>query len=162
MAKPLKFKDFLTVDYTPGMPDEVSKNAKKRKMDTPTGNTGEAVETEALTTTQRLKRGRQMKRFHKRIEIGQQRAKRRTASLAVVKRRAQKQARNMVAKRMAKGVDKSDLTPQRKREIEQRMDRPQVKARIDRLVKKLMPRIRRAEIDRKRGGSGKIDRPAIG
>jgi len=161
MAKPLKFKDFLTVDYTPGMPDLISKNAKKRKMDTPTGNTGEGVETEALSTTQRLKRGRQMKRYHKRIEIGQQKAKRRTASQDVLKRRAQKQARKMVADRLAKG-DKGDLTPQRKQEIEKRMDRPEVKNRIDRLVKKLMPRIRRAELDRKRGGSGKIDKPGIG
>lgn len=44
MDKKLGFKDFLAVDYAPGMPDLIKKNAKKRKQDTPTGNTGEAVE----------------------------------------------------------------------------------------------------------------------
>lgn len=146
MAKPLNFKDFLTVDYTPGMPDEVSKNAKKRKGDTPTGNTNEA-----LTTADRLKRSRQMKRFKSRIAIGREKAKKRTASAAVVKKRAQKQARALVAKKMAQGIDKSELSPQRKAEIEKRLDTPAAKKRIERLVKKLIPRVRKAEMERKRG-----------
>ena len=38
MAKPLTFRDFLTVDYAPGMPDIIKKNAKKRKgMDVDSG-----------------------------------------------------------------------------------------------------------------------------
>ena len=31
--KKLGFKDFLTVDYVPGMPDLIKKKAKKRKQD---------------------------------------------------------------------------------------------------------------------------------
>ena len=62
MAK-LGFKDFLTVDYAPGMPDQVKKNAKKRKMDTPTGNTNEDAVDEALTQQQRRARSRQLKKY---------------------------------------------------------------------------------------------------
>ena len=40
MAK-LGFKDFLAVDYAPGMPDLIKKNAKKRKQDTTGGNNAE-------------------------------------------------------------------------------------------------------------------------
>ena len=160
MAKPLSFKNFITVDYTPGEPEEVSRNAKKRKMDTPTGNTGESVKTEALTTQQRLKKARQMKRYQSRIAIGRKKAEKRIASPDVLKRRAQKQARSMVAKKMAQGVDKSELTPQRKAEIEKRMDKPAVKARIDRLVKKMIPRVRRAELERKRGKKSSTPKPA--
>lgn len=41
MAKKLDFKDFLTVDYAPGMPDLIKKKAKKRKMDSGAGTNAE-------------------------------------------------------------------------------------------------------------------------
>jgi hypothetical protein len=41
MAKKLDFKDFLTVDYAPGMPGQIKKNAKKRKMDSGGGTNAE-------------------------------------------------------------------------------------------------------------------------
>ena len=41
MAKKLDFKDFLTVDYAPGMPDLIKKKAKKRKMDSGGGTNAE-------------------------------------------------------------------------------------------------------------------------
>ena len=41
MAKNLDFKDFLNVDYAPGMPDLIKKNAKKRKGDTGAGTNAE-------------------------------------------------------------------------------------------------------------------------
>ena len=156
----VKFKDFTPVDYMPGEDELIKRQAKKRKMDTPTGNTGESVKTEALTTQQRLKKARQMKRYQSRIAIGRKKAEKRIASPDVLKRRAQKQARSMVAKKMAQGVDKSELTPQRKAEIEKRMDKPAVKARIDRLVKKMIPRVRRAELERKRGKKSSTPKPA--
>jgi hypothetical protein len=43
--KPLGFKDFLSVDYTQSGDDLIARNAKKRKQDTPTGNTGESTTT---------------------------------------------------------------------------------------------------------------------
>lgn len=41
MAKKLGFRDFLTVDYAPGMPDLIKKNAKKRKMADDAGSSAE-------------------------------------------------------------------------------------------------------------------------
>lgn len=41
MAKKLGFRDFLTVDYAPGMPDLIKKNAKKRKMADDAGSNAE-------------------------------------------------------------------------------------------------------------------------
>jgi hypothetical protein len=148
MAKPLSFKNFITVDYTPGEAELTSKNAKKRKVED-ASSADQA--TEALTTPQRLKKARQMKRYKSRIAIGRKKAEKRIAGPDVLKRRAQKTARAAIAKKMAQGVDKSELSPQRKAEIEKRMDKPAVKARIDRLVKKLIPKVRRAELERKRG-----------
>lgn len=158
MAKPLKFKDFLTVNNTPGMPDEVALNSKKRKRDM---STSEEAQTEALTTPERLKRARLMKRYKSRIAIGREKAKKRTASMAVIKRRAQKQARSLVAKKLAQGIDKSELTNQRKAEIEKRLDTPAAKARIERLVKKMIPRVRKAEMERKRGIKPTTPKPAV-
>lgn len=156
MAK-LGFKDFLTVDYAPGMPDQVKKNAKKRKMDTPTGNTNEEAVDEALTQQQRRARSRQLKKYQSRIRIGQERAKRRIASPEKLKKRARKTARDQILKKITKDVPKSELTYARRQEIEKRLDTPASKAKIERLAKKLFPKIRQAEMSKKRGGAKNND-----
>jgi len=145
------FKDFLTVDYTQTGDGQLARNAKKRKMDTPTGNTGEAVEPtdEALTMQQRRARSRQMKKYQSRLKVGRKKAAAKVANLAVLKRRAQKAARAAIAKKITKGVAKGDLTPARKQEIEKRLDKMQ--PRINRVAKKLLPKLRQAELARKRG-----------
>ena len=86
--KKLGFKDFLTVDDAPGMDPIIKKNAK-----------GEAVVDEALNPTQRRARGRIMKRFKSKIQLGAKRAKMRTASMDKIKTRAMKQARKMIFKK---------------------------------------------------------------
>ena len=145
------FKDFLTVDYTQTGDGQLARNAKKRKMDTPTGNTGEAVEPtdEALTMQQRRARSRQMKKYQARLKVGRKKAAAKVANLAVLKRRAQKAARSAIAKKITKGVAKGDLTPARKQEIEKRLEKMQ--PRINRVAKKLLPKLRQAELARKRG-----------
>ena len=111
---------------------------------------------EALTLQQRQKRARQMKKYASRIKIGRQIAARRTADPKRLKRRAQKQARMMVAKKLAKG-DFASLSFSRKQEIEKRLDK--MKPRIQRIAKKLLPKMRKIEQERKRGNtSAKIDR----
>jgi len=145
------FKDFLTVDYTQTGDGQLARNAKKRKMDTPTGNTGEAVEPtdEALTMQQRRARARQMKKYQSRLKVGRKKAAAKIANQAVLKRRAQKAARNAIAKKITKGIPKAELTPARKQEIEKRLDKMQ--PRINRVAKKLLPQLRKAELARKRG-----------
>ncbi len=105
---------------------------------------------EALNLQQRMKRSRQMKKYASRIKIGREKAARRTADPKRLKRRAQKQARNMIAKKLAKG-NYSDLSFARKQEIEKRLDK--LKPRIERIAKKLLPKMRKLEQERKRGKS---------
>ena len=107
---------------------------------------------EALTMQARLKKRRQMKRLKSRIKLGRERAKRKMADPERLKKRARKQARNQILKKLTKGMDKSELTFARRQELEKRLDKPAVKSRIDRIAKKMLPKVRRQELDRRRGG----------
>jgi hypothetical protein len=108
---------------------------------------------EALDMTARRKKSRQMKRLKSRIKLGRERAKRKMADPERLKKRARKAARTEILKKLTKGVDKSQLTYARRQELEKRLDKPAIKARIDRLSKKMLPATRRKELDRRRGGA---------
>lgn len=144
MAKPLGFKDFVSVDYTQTGDDQLAYNAKKRKKDIPTGNADEA-----LDMTQRLARKRSFKKNKAKIALGRKRAMKRVASLDVLKKRAQKQARTQVMKKLTKDVPKDELSLARRQEIEKRLDK--MKPRIDKIAKKLIPVVRKKELERKKG-----------
>ena len=144
MAKPLGFKDFVSVDYTQDGDDQVAYNAKKRKKHIPTGNADEA-----LDMTQRLARKRSFKKNKAKIALGRKRAMKKVASLDVLKKRAQKQARTQVMKKLTKDVPKDELSLARRQEIEKRLDK--MKQRIDKIAKKLIPVVRKKELERKKG-----------
>lgn len=144
MAKPLGFKDFINVDYTQSGDDQLAYNAKKRKK--------ADQEHEALSITQRLKRSRQMKKYKSRLKIGREKAKRRTAGKEVLRKRAKKDVRNKLFLKFSKGVKKADMAPQRRGEIEKRIDKLP-KSRIDMLVRKAIPQMRKKEMLRKRGAA---------
>jgi hypothetical protein len=55
----------------------------------------------------------------------------------------------MIAKKLTKGISKVDLTPARKQEIEKRLDK--MAPRVTRLAKKITPKLRQAELGKKRG-----------
>ena len=147
----VSFKDFTPVDYMPGEDELIKRQAKKRKMDTPTGNTGEAVEPadEALNMQQRRPRARQMKKYQARLKVGRKKARMKVANQKVLARRARKAARLAIAKKLTKGIPKSELTPARKQEIEKRIDK--MGPRVTRLAKKMLPKLRQAELGKKRG-----------
>ena len=147
----VRFKDFTPVDYMPGEDELIKRQAKKRKMDTPTGNTGEAVEPadEALNMQQRRARARQMKKYQARLKVGRKKARMKVANQKVLARRARKAARLAIAKKLTKGIPKSELTPARKQEIEKRIDK--MGPRVTRLAKKMLPKLRQAELGKKRG-----------
>lgn len=260
MAKKLGFKDFLTVDYAPGMPDEIKKRAKKRKMDSGAGTNAEYSSTyspeeqidtidegsfdayaalakmagtpknpdkkgfdavahlakskavqkafkdkklkkeeaeidelsmslkhltksglnkaatkdkdkikkdleamrkrldktkkesveqvdEALTVAQRRQLSRRMKLKRRQIEVGRKRAMKRAADPARLKKRAEKAARNQIFKKLSKGKSRSELTPQRRAEIEKRMEK--MKSRIQRMAIKLLPKVRTIDKERR-------------
>lgn len=149
--KPLGFKQFVNVDYTQTGDDQVAYNSQKRKRHIPTGNTGEGLETEALTTQQRLKKARQMKKLAPKIALGRKRAAKKMANIETLKKRAQKQARNVVLKKLTKDIPKDELSFARRQELEKRLD--QKKGVVDKLAKKLLPKVRKQEIERKKGRS---------
>jgi hypothetical protein len=144
--KPLRFKDFDTVDYT-GTGDEelASKASRRKKID------NEEVQDEALSMTQRLARGRQMKKLKSKIAIGRKRAMRKTANMDTLKKRARKAARNVVLKKLIKNTPKADLSMARRQDLEKRLEKK--KAVIDKLSKKLLPQVRKKEMLRKKGGN---------
>lgn len=131
MAKPLKFKEFVA--YEEGEVDE------------------------ALDMTQRRKLAQRMKRNKARISLGRKRAEKKIANIDTLKKRARKQARTTLAKKITKGIDKSELSPARKKEIEKRLDKPQMQSKITRMARKSLPKVRQAELQRKRGGGKKDD-----
>ena len=146
MAKPLRFKDFNTVDYTQSGDDQLANNAKKRKEHIPTGNTGEA-----LDFTARRKLARSMKKNKAKIALGRKKAARKFADMDKLKKRAQKQARMTFFKKLTKNSDKGDLSFARRQEIEKKLDK--MAPKINNLARKLLPKVRKAEQERKRGGS---------
>lgn len=106
---------------------------------------------EALNLQQRMKRSRLMKRLKTRIKIGRQRAMRKMANKKTLEKRSNRQARNQIAKKLTRGIPKSELTFARKQEIEKRLDKPALKQRIARLAKRLFKDVRKKEVQRKKG-----------
>ena len=105
---------------------------------------------EALTITQRMARGRMMKRMKSRIKIGRDRARRRMANKATIERRAQKAARKAILRKLTKGADKRDLPFARRQELEKRLEKPALKKRIKILAKRLVKDLRKKEVERRK------------
>ena len=142
MAKPLSFKDFLAVDYTPGMPDQISYNAMKRKR----GRIGEDTTDEALSFASRRALARAMIKNKAKIKMGSRRAMQKTATQDVIMKRARKAARDLLFQKFAK-KDRSEMTPSRRASIEDRISK--MKGKVDKIARKMIPQIRKRERDRK-------------
>jgi hypothetical protein len=69
----------------------------------------------------------------------------------VLKRRANKAARNIILKKLTKGIPKSELSFARRNEIEKRLDKPNVKKRLSMLARRMYKDVRKKEVDRKKG-----------
>ena len=67
-----------------------------------------------------------------------------------LKKRANKQARELLLKKLTKGKGKGDLSMARRAELEKKLDKK--KAVIQKIAKKLLPKVRKAEIAKKKGG----------
>ena len=149
----LSFKDFMAVDYTPGMPELVSYAAYKRKR----GRIGEetVIESteEALDFSQRRARARAMKKNKNKIAMGRRRAAKKPANTQRLLKRAQRQARMQLFKKLSKDTPKSDVPAARRQGIEKRLDK--MKPRIQKIAKKLMPQIRKTEKQRRMGSTEK-------
>ena len=159
---PFSFKDITPVEYRPGEDELINYRAYRRKRlnesvdPCPCDDCGcdpcrcDEVVDEALTLQQRMKRSRLMKRMKSRIKIGRQRARRKLASKEKLTKRANRQARDKIVRKITKDIPKKDLTFARKQEIEKRLDKPAFKSRIQRSAKRMFPSIRRKEMQRKK------------
>jgi hypothetical protein len=98
---------------------------------------------EALSHAQRIKASLRMKKMKSRIKIGRERAMRKTPNMDVVKKRAFRQARLAVLKKMTKGMDKSDVSFAKRQDLEKRLDKK--RPLIQRLAKRLIPNVRKAD-----------------
>ena len=83
------------------------------------------------------------------------RAMRRTANKAVLQKRSRRAARNFILQRITKGIPKSELSFARRQELEKRLEKPAMKQRINKIALRLLPKMRKREMDRKRGKRSK-------
>lgn len=103
---------------------------------------------EALDVTARRKKALLMKKNKARVQMGQKRAKKKIADPKRIKRRAQRQARQQIFNKLSKNVGRQNMSLARRREVEKRVDKQ--KAKVNRLAKKLVPKVRKAEMGRSR------------
>ena len=155
MAKPMSLKTFINVDYTQTGDPQLAYNAKKRKLDIGAGTDAEYSSTnppskdEALSVQQRRKLAISLKKNKAKIARGRKIAARKVANMDTLKKRARRQARKAIVKKITKGIDKSELSVARRAEIEKRVDK--MGSKINRIAKKLLPQVRKSELARKRG-----------
>ena len=102
----------------------------------------EALE-EVLNIQQRMKKKQAMRRNKAKIAIGRKRAARKMASADVLKRRANKQARNIIVKKILKNRSKSDLSYGSRAALEKMVAKR--KGAIDRIARKLLPKVRQKD-----------------
>lgn len=143
------FKDFLTVDYTATGDELLAKWAKRRKTDDTSGDLTASYKPEideALTQAQRQKIKMLMRKNRAKIKLGQKRAARRLASKEKLQKRAEKQARNILVKRILKDKDKADLPYAARANIEKQLEKK--KGAIKRIAKKLLPQVRKRDRDK--------------
>lgn len=144
-----------SVDEKRGLWDNIHAKRKRGEKPNPPGHPDRPTAqdfknsqtNEALNLQQRRQRMMQFKRQKARIEVGAERAKKRTASKEVLMKRARRTARNMLLKKMAKVSSKSELDFARREQIEKRLD--MMKNKINTLAVKLFPKLRKMDIERK-------------
>lgn len=110
---------------------------------------------EALTLQQRMKAKQTFRKNKAKIAMGRKKAEKRVATPEKLKKRARKQARRELEKKLLKDKSKDDLSYAARTELEKKIDKRA--AAIDRIARKLLPKLKKAELEKKRGG-GKSDK----
>jgi hypothetical protein len=109
-----------------------------------------SAQNEVLNVQQRMKLKRSIVRNKAKLKMGRKRAERRMASQEVLKGRAMRQARKLMLKRILKNKNKSELSYSQRQTYEKMLANK--KAGIQRLATKLVPKLRKLDIQRKTGG----------
>lgn len=106
---------------------------------------------EALNPQQRMKAKATFRKNKAKIMMGRKKAEKRIASPEKLKKRAQKAARKAVEDKLLKGKSKDDLGFAQRGALEKRVDAK--KSMINKLAKKLLPSIKKKEMEKRQGGS---------
>lgn len=155
----LSFKDFVVVEPEYETDELIAYiNQKRRRQDESVEITEEEFDSlveidEALTTAQRLKMKAAFRKNKAKIALGKKKAATKLASPEKLKKKAQKQARDMLAKKMLKDKDKSELSFAGRQDLEKKLDKK--KGAISKLAKKLLPQVKaadKAKLAAKKGG----------
>jgi predicted kinase len=104
------------------------------------------LQLEVLNMSQRRKIGMRMKRLAKKIARTKERKKRRMKDPRALKTKAQKQARLVLFKKMSGGKSQGELSIGSRIAIGKKLDKK--KGAIAKLAKKLMPKVKKQEIER--------------
>jgi hypothetical protein len=105
---------------------------------------------EALTPQQRMKRAIQFKRIAARVKMGRKRAQRRRAPKNVLVKRARRLAIKFMRQRVMRGQNYKDMPYATRAIVDKRLHKR--KKSIGRIAQRLMPKVARAEAQRKLGG----------
>lgn len=114
----------------------------------------ESVVDEQLSAAARIKKKQTLRKYKARLKLGRLRASKRVASRDVLKKRAMRAARTMMFKKLVKGKSKSDLAYSARGSYEKMINRR--KAAIQRIATRLIPKVKRAEVQRKSGKRANI------
>lgn len=99
-----------------------------------------------LTPKQRMQRSRLMKRLAPRMAMKRKITMKRKANPEKIKARAEKQARDIIRKKLLKDVDYNSLGFAQKISLDKRVEKK--KAVIKKIAKKLIPKIKKDELER--------------
>ena len=156
-----KMREYAKTDmkkFTANLPKKLKGDAEKiaALVNKGTQMTEESNLDEALTRQQRRKRGLAMKKARFKIARGREKAKRKTASMEVLKKRARKAAINILKTKFSKARRYADMSAGEKEVIDKRIEKVS-KQRLDAIAKKLLPKVKTAERERRmnlmKGGS---------
>ena len=75
--------------------------------------------------------------------------------MATLTKRARRAARNLIIQKITKGVSKGDLPFARRQELERRLEKPAISRRLATIAKRLIPQMRKAEVQRKQSARAK-------
>ena len=108
---------------------------------------------EAMTLATRMKMKQAFRKNKAKILRGRQKAAKKIASMDQLQGRAQKQARNILLKKILQGKDKSELSFAARAAIEKKLEKK--KNAIKRIAKKLLPSVKKADRDKLKKNSSK-------
>lgn len=116
----------------------------------------EIVNERVLSLMQRRKAALKMRRLKFKIQRIKKMKKKRMATTDMLTRRARRSARSFIRKRIAgkKGEKYADLSPSEKIQIDKRVQQKQ--ALIDKIAKRLMPKVKQQELIRLRKARGQV------